>query len=89
MVCIRLPSFQSLPNLHVHTASTYNVNVERCGMCMCFRNKGRDRVEKGFHFQLFQKVRGEAYRSWYTYFSNLVARRLEATSAQENEWVRG
>ena len=56
-VVARLPSFQSLPNLHVHTASTY-VNVECCGMCMCFRNKGRDRVEKGFHFQLFQKQCG-------------------------------
>ena len=50
-VVARLPSFQSLPNLHVHTASTYNVNVECCGMCMCFRNKGRDRVEKGFQKQ--------------------------------------
>ena len=32
------------------------------------------RVGKGFHFQLFQKQCGEAYRSRYTYFSNLVAR---------------
>ena len=45
----------------VHTASTYNdCECECCGMYSspnrkCFRNKGRDRVEKGFHFQLFQK----------------------------------
>ena len=54
-------------------------------VCM-FQN--RDRVEKGFHFQLFQKQCGEAYRSRYTYFSDLVARTIKATSAQKNEWVR-
>ena len=37
-----------------------------------------------------ETVQGEAYRSRYPYFSNLViARTIEATSAQENEWVRG
>ena len=52
--------------LHVHTASSCNVNVECCGTYSSSNKKCQG--------SSFRNSAGEAYRSQYTYFSNLVAR---------------
>ena len=55
--------------------------------CACFRTGIG--LRRDFISSCFRNSVGEAYRLRYTYFSDLVARTIKATSAQENEWVRG